>query len=373
MKITAVESIVAGDAHFVRLLTDAGVTGLGQSAAWAYPAAVHAVIGSFRPYLVGADALRREHHWQHLYRMGPFRGSILMAAVSAVDIALWDIAGKAFGQPVWQLLGGQVRDRVRLHLLLEGSGPQALSAAAERAVAEGFTAVKFDPLPGDYADLPLPALLAATKDTIRAVREVAPQIDIILEMHRKLTPAQALPVGRAVAPFDPLFWEDPIQIDSVTVQADVAKAVGLPIALGERFHTIWEFEDLLRQGGTQFVRPDLGLAGGLSHVRKIAAVAEAHHATVVTHNFLGPVLTAASVHLDVAIPNVIVQEYTAADSTATGVVRSELRREGGWLPLPTVPGLGVELVEGALPRVDLVGRQLADIPLRADGSVAFSV
>src|SRR5207253_8935574 len=135
-------------------------------------------------------------------------------------------------------------------------------------------------------------------------------VDIIIELHRKLTPLQALPVIEAIAQFNPLFVEDAIQIDSIVSQAEVARRVSTPMANGELLHTIWEFRELLVHGGSQYVRPDVGLAGGLTHCKKIAALAEAFHAAVVTHNFLGPVLTAASVHLDISIPNFIVQEYS---------------------------------------------------------------
>jgi len=376
MEIAAVDSVVLGDAHFVQVHTADGLTGVGQSACWGYPAAVHAVVEAFRPYLLGADPRRIEHHWHHLYRMGPFRGSVLTAAVSAIDIALWDLLGKRLGVPVWQLLGGQVRDRIRLHLLLGGTGAEELATQAAAAVADGFTAVKFDPLPADYADLSLARLVAQTEATTAAVRDtVGPDVDLLIELHRKLTPLQAESVVPALARHLPLLVEDPIQIDSVSSQADVARrAAGVPMANGERLHTIWEFKELLAQGGAQYVRPDVGLAGGLSHARKIAALAEAHHAAVVTHNCLGPLLTMASVHLDAAIPNFVVQEYSPLDDTpATGPARPAVRRDGGFLPVPDQPGLGVTLDLTDAAPLDLTGRPLSRIPLRSDGSVAYAV
>ncbi|MEU4644680.1 mandelate racemase/muconate lactonizing enzyme family protein [Micromonospora sp. NPDC023814] len=376
MEITAVESVVLGDAHFVQVHTSDGLVGVGQSACWGYPNAVHAVVEAFRPHLLGADPTRIEHHWHHLYRMGPFRGSVLSAAVSAVDLALWDLLGKRLGVPVWQLLGGRVRDRIRLHLLLPGTGPEALAAQAAAAVADGFTAVKFDPLPADYADLSLARLVTATEATTAAVRDsVGTDVDLLIELHRKLTPLQAEAVVPALARHLPLLVEDPIQIDSVSSQADVARrAAGVPMANGERLHSIWEFKELLAQGGAQYVRPDLGLAGGISHARKIAALAEAHHAAVVSHNCLGPLLTMASVQLDAAIPNFVVQEYSPLDDQlADGPARACVRRQGGFLPVPEEPGLGVTLDLTDATPLDLTGRPLTRIPLRADGSVAYAV
>lgn len=373
--ISEVESIVLGDIHYVRVHDDSGLTGLGQSACWAYPDAVDSVLKIFRRYLLGKDPSRIEHHWHYLYRMGPFRGAILSAAVSAVDIALWDLKGKRLGVPVWELLGGRYRDRVRLHLLLESSSRDALVEEASSAVAEGFTAIKFDPFPADYANLSLGALTSAVLETVAAVRgAIGEEIDLILEMHRKMTPLQAVPIGEAVAQFRPLFYEDAIQIDSIVSQAELARRLSIPTAHGERFHTIWEFRELLGHGGPQILRPDVGLAGGLSQVRKIAAIGEAYHSAVVTHNFLGPVLTAASVHLDVSIPNFIVQEFSRVDeSEAFGAVRSVLRRNGGYIDAPEAPGLGVDLDDSQLSAIHVLPRDVTSIPLREDGAVAYAV
>ncbi|MFW6598086.1 mandelate racemase/muconate lactonizing enzyme family protein [Propionibacteriaceae bacterium Y2011] len=375
MRIERVDSMVHGDGHFVAVHTDTGLTGYGQSGCWGYPTAVAAVIDTFGDHLVGKDPWQREHHWQHLYRMAPFRGSILMAAVSAIDIALWDLAGKALGVPVWQLLGGSTRDRIRLHRLLAGSGPDALAAEAREVVADGFTAVKFDPFPADYGDLPQAQLVSRTVETVAAVREtVGEEVDILIELHRKLTPLQAQAVVPRLVEFNPLAVEDAIQIDSVTEQATIARqSYGAPFANGERFHSIWEFTELLNQGGPQFVRPDLGLAGGISHVKKIAAIAEARHAAVMTHNCLGPLLTLASVHVMASIPNFVTQEYSwVDDELLDGPFVPCVRRDGGHLPLPTEPGIGVTHRPGDW-QLDLVGRAIPDIPMRADGSVAYSV
>jgi galactonate dehydratase len=376
MRIAEVESLVAGSGLFVQVSTDDGLVGLGQGACWGYPGAVQAVIQTFREYLVGQDPFRIEHHWQYLYRMGPFRGSVLSAAVSAIDMALWDIKGQKLQVPVWELLGGRCRDRIRLHLLMGGSSPQEIADNARAAVAEGFTAVKFDPVPNNAADLTLEGLVAAVAERVAAAREaVGKDADVIVELHRKLTPLQAVPVAKAIGRFHPLFIEDPIQIDSIQSQAEIARRISGALANGERLHTIWEFRELLVHGGSQFVRPDLGLAGGFTQCKKIAAIAESFHAAVVTHNFLGPVITAASVHLDVSIPNFIVQEYHKIDedTLVMAAFPGALKRQGGYLPVPEAPGLGVRLDRSKL---DAATRTLWDprsIPLRADGSVAWAV
>lgn len=375
MKIAEVESLVLAGGQFVRITTEDGLVGIGQTACWGYPNAVQEIVRTFREYLVGQDPLRIEHHWQYLYRMAPFRGSALSGAVSAVDIALWDLKGQKLQVPIWELLGGKCREKVRLHLLMGGETPEQLAANARRAVRDGFTALKFDPLPSGFEDLSLDGLIAAVVERVGAVREaVGKDADVIVELHRKLTPLQAIPVAEALARFHPLFIEDPIQIDSIQSQAEIARRISSALGNGERLHTIWEFRELLAAGGAQYVRPDVGLAGGLTHCKKIAAIAESYHAAVATHNFLGPVLTAASVHLDVAIPNFLVQEYTTADEDLWApAFPGTLKRQGGYLEVPEVPGLGVRLDEGRLASIE---RRLWDpkqAPLRQDGSVARAV
>ena len=350
-KIEQVESIRIGGTYLVRIRTESGLTGLGQTACWGYPDAVQQIVERFESYLVGQDPFRIEHHWQANYRTGPFRGSALSGAVSAVDIALWDIKGKHFGAPVWELMGGKCRERIRLFLLMEGAEtPDQVATEPRAAAEEGFTALKFDPLPDGYQNMSHARQISSVCDLVAAAREaVGDDVDLIVEIHRKLTPLVAVPLADALVEFRPLFYEDPIQIDSIVSQAEVARRISIPVANGERLHSIWEFRELLACGGPQYVRPDVGLAGGLTHCKKIAAIAESYHCAVVTHNFLGPVLTAASVHLDTCIPNFVTQEYSKYDeSPESAVYRTDLTRDGGFLPVPEMPGLGIELDDAAL-------------------------
>ena len=377
MKIERVESIRIGAKYLVRVHTDSGLTGLGQTACWGYTEAVESIVGRMAAYLVGQDPLRIEHHWQANNRAMPFRGGALSGAISAVDIALWDIKGKHYGAPVWDLLGGRCRDRIRLHLLMgDGGTPDSVAAAARAAAEEGFTAIKFDPLPDGFQDMTLARQISTARDLVAAAREaVRDDVDIIVEIHRKLTPMNAIALAEALAGFRLLFYEDPIQIDSMMSQGEIAKRISIPVANGERIHSIFEFRELLTHGGPQYVRPDVGLAGGLTHCKKIAAIAESFHCAVVTHNFLGPVLTAASVHLDASIPNFVTQEYSKNDeSPENAVYRTALKRDGGYIPVPEAEGLGVELDEELLAQAKAETIDLSDGPLlRDDGSVAYSV
>ena len=375
MKIDKIESFFIGNGYVVRIHTDTGLSGIGQTACWGYPEAVEKIVNTFEKYLIGQNPLRIEHHWQYLYRMGPFKGTALSGAISAVDIALWDIKGKHFGVPIWELLGGNCRDKIRLHLLGGGGTPETMFEAAKAAVEEGFTALKFDPLVGNFQDMGLDRLVNTARDLVAAAREGGgPDLDLIVEVHRKLTPMNSIVLESALAPFNLYFIEDPIQIDTITTQAELAKRMTTPLALGERNVSIWEFRELLEVGGPQYVRPDVGLAGGLTHCKKIAAIAEAYHSAVVTHNFLGPLITAASLHLDASIPNFITQEYTKGDeSDAFAVYKVAYQREGGYIPIPEVPGLGVELDDSLIEATPFQPMNTGSTPLREDGSVAYAV
>jgi len=378
MRIAEVESRVVGDMHFVRVRTDNGLEGIGQSACWAYPAAVHAVVQTFVPTLIGLDPLETERIWQRLWRMGPFRGSVISGAVSAVDLALWDLKGKHLGVPVWQLLGGKTRDKVRLHLIVGGATSDEVAKNAKEAADLGFTAVKISPMLPGYQDWTFARTVSSVLETVAGVREaVGDDVDIILEFNRRLTPLQAIPLLQMLLPFRALFCEDPVQIDSIQSQAQVARKVDMAIANGERMHSIWEFRELLEAGGSQYVRPDPGTAGGITGCRRIAAIAESYHAAVVTHNYFGPVLTAASVQLDVSIPNFVVQEYTLRDETDTPpAIQTTHRREGGYLIPSDAPGLGVLVDLDAFKPNDYVSYMFDFVhrtPMRADGSVALSV
>jgi galactonate dehydratase len=380
MKIASVEVLgvgneLTGQHTFVRLETDSGISGLGQSACWGYPRGVAGVLGELTPLLIGADPFRIEHIWHLVYRARPFRSNLLAAAVSAIDLALWDIKGKALGLPVWELLGGRTRDRVRLHVLVGGGTPDEISSSVNWAAEEGFTAVKFDPLVHGYEDLAIGKLVSSACAMAAAAREAGgDEIDLIFELHRKLDPTKAIVVCNALAQFHPLFIEDPIQLDSIETQAEIAKRIDAPIAMGERLSSIWEFEELLSRNVAILVRPDVGLAGGLSGCRKIAAIAEAHHCGVSPHNFLGPGLTAPTLHLCATIPNLVTMEFLPNDedsTTSSAAFVTNVVRNGGYCEVPDGPGLGVSLVDDYATVAPVVARPLSsERMLRSDGSVA---
>ncbi len=353
MKIVGTRCIRADRYLFVRIQTDAGVEGVGEAGAWSQPEATAVAIAGFGELLTGKDPFTAEHHLQSLYRSVYFRGSVLMAAISAIDIALWDIKGKALGVPVYELLGGRCRDRVRSYAPVFKFRAGEMAAECVQLKEKGFTAARLmitDALRegrGDIADRIHASRMADAVGKVRACREaVGDDFDLCLEVHRSLNPAEAMVFLRGVEPFRPLFVEDPIPPDNIDAFADLARDSPVPLATGERYVNLQEFGMLLARGGAKYVRPDVCLAGGLSVAKKIAALAEAHYALVVPHNPLGPVSTAACLQLDACIPNFGIQEFPSFyDQRGDRDMMTEpFRVEGGCLMVPDAPGIGVELV-----------------------------
>jgi galactonate dehydratase len=311
-----------------------------------------------------------------MYRSSHFRGAAIMGAISAIDIALWDIAGKHFGVPVYQLLGGKCRDKARVYYHVFGRTTEQLVQGCLDAKAHGFTAVgHLTPFLDEPREAPYFKTHAAKIDdaveTVRRYREaVGNEVDLCIEIHRRLAPAEAVVLARGIEQFHPFFYEDPILPDNFDAMALVAQNIHIPIATGERLHTIYEFEMLLRRGAVQYVRPDVCMAGGITHSKKIAALAEAHHVGVVPHNPLSPVSTAACLQLAAAIPNFALQEYPIGEDQPpkSEIVVGAPRLENGFLIISDAPGTGVELAPDALQRHPYRPRGL-HTRLHVDGSV----
>ena len=376
MQITDVRTIFVDRYLFVEVDTDAGITGLGESGAWGFLEASAAAVETFKRYLIGQDPLRIEHHWQYMYRWSHFRGAAVMGALSAVDIALWDIAGKHLGVPAYQLLGGKVRDKARVYYHVFGETKEELIAGCVSAKEQGFTAVgHLTPFLDDSRNIPYFKThvdkIEDAIETVAAYRQaVGRDVDLCIEIHRQLTPSEAIVLGRGIEPYHPFFYEDPVTPDNLDEMALVASKIGIPIATGERLHSIWEFQALLQRGAAQFVRPDVCMVGGLSHAKKIAALAEAFHVQVVPHNPLSPVSTAACIQLAACIPNFALQEYPTREDEPpkSEIVKSALAQEDGFLIIPDAPGIGIELAEDAAERHPYVPRAV-HTRLHVDGSV----
>ena len=369
MNVTSVDVLHADCYMYVKVSTDEGLVGWGElhpaSGTGGTPFLPIAGVKYCAEYLVGKNPLEIEKHWQHLFRRCLFRGGAdVMSAIGAIDIALWDIKGKAYGRPVYELLGGPTRDRVRLYVHLSADSLEGIAEEARARVEEGFTAVRLYPYlfgttsGGDrpsarppLEQLSFTALQHAAVESVAAVRDaVGPDVDIMVDVVNRLTPAEAIAVGRALEPFNLYFFEDPIEPENMDQWTYVAQNVPMPLAMGERLYTLFQFRDLLRAKGAAYVRPDLSLAGGITNIKKIAALAEAEYVGVVPHNPLSAVLTAACVQLDAATHNIPVQEYPPSDDQGVkrDLVNEPIQREGGFLLLPTAPGIGIEVNEEAV-------------------------
>lgn len=377
MEITDVETIFADRFLFVRVHTDAGITGLGESGTWGFLEASAGAVETFARYLVGQDPLDIEHHWQYMYRNAHFRGAAIMGALSAIDIALWDIAGKHYGVPAHRLLGGPTREKARVYAHVFGEDTEELVEGCRTAKERGFTAVgHLNPLADEPRSKPYfethAAKIGAAADNVRRFREaVGEEVDLCIEIHRRLDPEEAIVLGREIEEYRPMFFEDPTRPDNFDAMARIARKVDVPIATGERIHTVQEFEMLLSRDAVDFVRPDVCMVGGLTHAKKIAAVAEAHVAKVVPHNPLSPVSTAACLQLAASIPNFAIQEYPyRQDSGEPGreLLADPLERDGGYLLIPEEPGIGVELDEDALDEHPYEPREVRT-RLHEDGSI----
>lgn len=354
MKVTNMELIPASKYLFLKLYTDEGITGIGEVGAWGYLDGTIGVLKKLEGYIVGQDPMRIEHHWQYMYRSMYFRGSILMSAISAIDIALWDIKGKALGVPVYELLGGKCRDKVRTYPAVFKFTPEEMADECLKVKEQGFTAARLmitgdiKKQTADYEDGIFAHRVAMQTARVKACREaVGDDFDLILEVHRSMNPMDAIAFARAVERYNPLFLEDPIPPDSNAVMEEVASKTTLPIASGERFINIQEFEDLLSRNAARYVRPDVCALGGITPSKKVAAIAESHYVEIVPHNPLGPVSTAACLQLDAAVPNVCIQEFPSfyLQGDESRMITTPLELDRGYLVIPDAPGIGIELVD----------------------------
>lgn len=380
MKIIDVEVIEAHYWRWVRVHTDEGLSGIGElhggSGGSGTPYTAVAAVKYMAEYLLGKDPLHIEKHWQHMFRRQLFRGgSDPMAAIGAIDCALWDIKGKEAGKPVYVLLGGPTRDRIRLYVHLNGSSPKELADDARRRVSEGYTAVRFYPLGqfngGEFGDASYTAIARIVEDRVAAVREaVGPDVDVMIDVVNRLSPPEALLAARACEPYNLYFFEDPIEPDSLEAQADFTRRCPVPVATGERLQTIYQFSDLLSRNAAAFIRPDISLAGGISGIRKIAAIAEAHYVGVIPHNPMSAVATAACAQLDAALHNVPIQEYPGDEWTKPKIdlVPEPYVFDHGYLLVRDKPGLGIELNDDALKHYPALSFDRAPV-INRDGSL----
>lgn len=373
-RIAKVEIFVAGLSCFVRLTTEDGVQGVGESTAFAYPNAVAEIIRNFEPFLIGADAHDVEANWLKMYRALGWRGLMLGGAISAIDQACWDIRARIFETPVWHLLGGRSRKAVRGMKVVFGGTKEDLVANSLQAQKEGYTAIKVILHEHDHHQMRHAQKIADLVDRMGSLREaVGNTLDIGIELHRNMQPGNSIALIEELMQFRPLFVEDPIPPDSVLSLGEVSEKVKTPMAAGERNTTIYEFREYIEHAGLSFVRPDIGIAGGFTHVRKICAMAEAHHQGVLPHAVpSGAIATMAHIHMGITAPNWEAQEYMDqnVDPIQQMVKRIAIVKDGWMYPFDE-PGLGMEINDAFFATNPPVSVFPINPDLREDGSVAL--
>jgi galactonate dehydratase len=343
LKITKLETILVKPRWlFLKIHTNAGIVGLGEPITEGRALTCAEAVKEIEPYLVGKDPRPVAKHWQAIYRHAFYRGGpILTSALSGIDQALWDIKGKALGVPVYELLGGPTRDRVRVY------AHASTTAQMKQLQAQGFSAFKTGVAkrrPARYIET-LSEIHYAAETFAELRKAMGDEVDIAIDFHGAISPATAKLLIKAYEPYQPMFIEEPCQAQNHDVMADIARGTFLPIATGERVFTKWGFREVLEKKAATVLQPDMCHAGGITEVRLIAGMAEAYYADVAPHNPLGPISLAAGVQLSASIPNFLCQEQV---SLGEGYLKQPLHVRDGYLDLPTGPGLGIELDENAM-------------------------
>src|SRR5688572_7935659 len=365
LRITKLETIFIQPRWlFLKIHTDEGVVGLGEPILEGRAKTCATAVAEIEPYLVGKDPRHVVHHWQAIYRHAFYRGGpILTSVLSGIEQALWDIKGKLLGVPIYELLGGPTRGKVRVYAHV-GNDPARLKARK----AEGFTAFKTTPKnmvqSGLVANQQYVEEAAAA---FAALREAGGKdADIGIDFHGAISPATAKLLVKALEPYQPFFIEEPVQCQNVDAMAEIARGTHLPIATGERVFTKWGFREVLEKRAATILQPDLCHAGGIMEARLIAGMAEAYYASIAPHNPLGPISLASGLQLAAAIPNFLCQEQV---SLGDGYIKEPFKVENGHVRVPTKPGLGVELDDAKM--ADKIGHdwQNAETYFEKDGSV----
>ncbi|MEY7848416.1 galactonate dehydratase [Natrarchaeobius sp. A-rgal3] len=342
---------------FLRVETSDGTVGWGEPIVEGRAKTVRGAVEELlENYLLGQDPHRIEDHWQTMYRGGFYRGGpILMSAIAGIDQALWDIKGKHFGAPIYELLGGKARNRIRVYQWIGGDRPSEVGDAAAEKVDRGFTALKMNAT-SELRRVDNPAVIDNAVDRLREVRErVGPEIDIGVDFHGRVSKPMAKRLAKAMEPYDPMFIEEPVLPEHNDALPDIAAHTTIPIATGERMYSRWDFKEVFENGAVDVIQPDLSHAGGITEVKKIAAMAEAYDVALAPHCPLGPIALAACVHVDTIAPNALIQEqslnihYNETTDVLDYLADPHVfEYDDGFIDAPDGPGLGIDIDEGYL-------------------------
>lgn len=359
MKITKLELLkVRPRWMFLKMYTDTDLVGLGEPVLEGHCTSVEAVVREFEDYLIGKDPMQIEHHVQALYRGGFYRGGPLMlSAISGIEQAMWDIKGKFYNCPVWEMLGGKVRDKIRMYTHIKRTAvagdfsvDEMLNITDERLRA-GYTALKYSIIPSIRA-IDTPQNLMGHIARFAAVRErIGDSVDLAIDFHGRVSPAMALRLAEELKPYRPFFIEEPCLPENVDCMVNIARSTSIPIAAGERLFGKWQFRELLEKQAVAVVQPDICHCGGIFEGRKIALMSELYFGSIAPHNPLGPISLAACLQVDACSPNFLVQEHPGnpdGGDLGVGYLKEPFVMNDGYIDVPTKPGLGVELDEDAL-------------------------
>ena len=370
MKITEIKSFLVDRYLLVRVYTDGGLVGNGEAGLWAHHRTVQTAVEEITAYYIGKDPRQIEHHSQAVTRNTHFMGAAISAAVSAIDIALWDILGKSVDLPVYQLLGGKCRNRVRVFTNVTGNSLQARAESARQAVGQGFTTLRMTPFSADFERDESAKVISYAVKAVAAVRDaIGEEIDLGLEIHRNLQPDQAISLAAELVPFRLKFYEDPLAPESLEALEFIAHHIDIPMAVGERSYNIFQFKELIDKKIAAFIRPDVSLAGGLTQVKKIAAIAQSAFIQIFPHLMGSPVNNAVFTHLAAAIPNYYLMEANPHSEQQLSIVDQPFVVEKGYRNVEDRPGIGVEIDEQALATLPYISHPITG-NFHADGSVA---
>lgn len=377
MKIAKIEQFFPRQRmRLVKITTDNGIVGWGETTLEGKPKSTWAAVEELAEYFVGKDPLRIEHHWQHVYRSAFFRGgNVLMSALSGIDQALWDIAGKYYNVPAYMLLGGAVRDRIRVyaHWGIHGQSDEALAAARNRLdmlLAKGYTAFKAGPGGTWRAHEPPARIDAFVKDAYTMREWVGDEVELCFDFHGKMTPGLAIEVCGQLAGMRPMFVEEPIPQENVDALKEVSDHVPFPIATGERLLSRWEFREIFEKQAVSYIQPDGSHAGGITELKKIANMAEVYYIHIMPHCAIGPVAFSACMQVDAVVPNFLVQEQIDV-GLGEGLLVEPWQVIDGHVELPTKPGLGFDLIESEVEKTIEYSEELGgELYYENDGSVA---
>jgi galactonate dehydratase len=380
MKITSLETFLLPPRWlFLKIETDAGIAGWGEPIVEGRAHTVAAAVDELSDYLIGKDPRLIEEHWQAMYRGAFYRGGpVLMSAIAGVDQALWDILGRYHDVPVHALMGGKVRDRVRVYAWVGGSTPEEIAESARDAVASGFDATKMS-ITSELAIVDSYRKIDEAAARLGHLRDaVGDQLDIAVDFHGRVHRPMAPVLIKAIEPFRPMFIEEPVLSEHLDFMAELRRSTSVPIATGERLYSRYDFRDLLVKGAADIIQPDLSHAGGITECKKIANMAEAWDVAVAPHCPLGPIALAACLQVDATCHNAFIQEQSQGsaynqsnDLTKCLVDPSPLRFENGFVEVPMGPGLGIEINEDYVREQAVIGHRWRN-PLwkHADGSQA---